>query len=454
MTDVDALTLRIGRDPVLRLVISGVAVLDGMPDPGRLRERVERTSLLLPRLRQRVVAAPLSLAPPRFLVAADFDVDDHLAFERAPGAGTFTDALRRAEEIALEPFPPGRPLWRLTALDGLDDGRAVVLIKIHHALTDGIGAIQLLLVLLDLEPDPVLGPLPDAPVGEHTSASAQLVEALAHQGRALAGVGRRLGRLPQLVARDPLGAASRFAGKVVATARLLNPTFRARSPLMRSRSTGRHFAAITVPVVELKAAARLVDGRLNDAFVAGIAGGLGRYHRRHDCNIGSLRMTMPINTREGDAGTVAGNQYAPARMLVPVAIEDPLERMRAVRLLVIGSRGDAATGVVDGIAGVLNRLPARLGPELYGRILKGVDFLASNVPGVTESVYLAGREVVEFFAFGPVGGSALNVTLLSYGSACHLGAAIDRAAVPDPEVLVACLVEGLDEVRALAASTA
>jgi diacylglycerol O-acyltransferase len=71
------------------------------------------------------------------------------------------------------------------------------------------------------------------------------------------------------------------------------------------------------------------------------------------------------------------------------------------------------------------------------------------VPGVPVPVYLGGAAVTEQYAFGPTIGSAVNVTLLSYVDTCAFGVDVDTAAIPDPEVFHACLVEGFDEVLAL-----
>ena len=96
--------------------------------------------------------------------------------------------------------------------------------------------------------------------------------------------------------------------------------------------------------------------------------------------------------------------------------------------------------------GVLNLLPS----GVIGSMLKHVDFLASDVPGVPVTIYLAGARVEGSYAFGPTTGAALNVTLVSYGDTCCIGCTIDTDAVPDPDLLVQCLREGFDEVLHLA----
>jgi diacylglycerol O-acyltransferase len=237
---------------------------------------------------------------------------------------------------------------------------------------------------------------------------------------------------------------------VASLGRLLAPAFDPLSPIMRERSLSVHFDTVTAPLPELKAAAKLADGRLNDAFVAAVTGGLRRYHERHHAPVSALRMSMPINIRGGDTEGLAGNQFVPARFTVPVGIADPVERMRALRDLVTAQRGEPALAATEAVAGVLNRLPTAVTTQLFGSMLKGIDFITSNVPGAPIPVYLAGAKLEANFAFGPLAGAAVSTVLLSYQDELHVGVNVDPAAVPDPDVLLACLREGFDEIVKLA----
>jgi hypothetical protein len=199
----------------------------------------------------------------------------------------------------------------------------------------------------------------------------------------------------------------------------------------------------------MRAASKLVAGKLNDAFVAGVAGGLRRYHEHHGVEVDLLRMTMPINVRTASTARRAGNQFVPARFEVPVAIADPIKRMNAVRELVGRQRAEPALAMTDGLANLLNRLPTTATTGIFGAMLKGVDFITSNVPGAPVPVYLGGGRVESHFAFGPMTGAAANVTLLSYADDLNIGITTDPAAVPDPEVFVDCLRDGFEEITKL-----
>ncbi len=201
------------------------------------------------------------------------------------------------------------------------------------------------------------------------------------------------------------------------------------------------FQTLTLSLPELKGAAKAAGGTLNDAFVAGVASGLHRYHQRHGAPVEALRMTMPINVRTDDTADLAGNQFVPARFTVPVAVEDPVEHVRAIHDLVDQQRAEPALGLLEPMSIVLNRLPTTAVTALFGSMIKGMDFTTSNVPGAPIPVYVAGARLERMFPFGPLVGVAVNVTLLSNLDDVNIGINSDLAAIPDPEVLLECLEE-------------
>ncbi|MDQ1374420.1 MAG: diacylglycerol O-acyltransferase / wax synthase [Actinomycetota bacterium] len=448
MSDSDALMWTIEKDPLLRSTITAVALLDGSPDLARVRDKVERGLRLIPRLRQRAAAPPLRVAPPQWVVDPHFDLDYHLRSVRCPGDGTLRDLLDYAAPLAMQGFDRARPLWEFTVVDGMADGKAALIQKVHHSVTDGVGGIELALMLLDMERDPSgdSGPMDPLSEAERPSPLELLRSGMDHVRRRQLGIAQRtLAGVPR-VALGGVGAARGAMDTVRSLGRLLTPVTTPLSPIMGGRSLSVHFDVLTAPIAETKAAARKADGKLNDAFVAAVAGGLARYHERHDAPVDALRMTMPISVRvEGQ--NLGGNQFVPARFPVPLNIADPVERMRVVRGLVTEQRNEPALAFTDAIAGVLNRLPTGVVTQLFGSMLKGIDFVTSNVPGAPFPVFLAGAKVEGNFAFAPLSGAGANITLLSYLDEVQVGVNTDPAAVPDPDVFLACLEEGFDEVR-------
>jgi WS/DGAT/MGAT family acyltransferase len=395
----------------------------------------------------------MSIAPPRWEFDPNFDLDYHLRWMKAPGDGTLRDLLDVAQPIAMQGFDRARPLWEFTVIDGLADGRAGLIIKVHHAITDGVGAVKIAMHLFDLERDAPLdrGPMPDEPEIHVMNQLERIRDAADHERRRQLGIVRRsaasLSSSALAVATDAPGAARRLSATLASVGRMLAPATTPLSPIMTGRSLSVHFDTITVPLAELKTAAKKAEGKLNDAFVAGIMGGLRRYHQKHGVDVDALRMTMPINIRNDETSDLAGNQFAPARFAVPLNVDDPIERMRATRDLVAQQRGEPALALAAPLAGILYRLPTSVTTGVFGSLLRGIDFVTSNVPGVPIPVFFGGARMEAQFAFGPMSGAATNITLLSYLDEVQIAINCDPAAIPDPDVFLTCMREGIDEIR-------
>lgn len=450
VNEVDAFTVQLERDPLLRSTIVAVALFDRAPAWPKLVRRVERATCIAPTFRMKLVPTPLRLAPPRWVVDPDFDLAWHLRRGRVPAGGGFDAVLEHARVAGMSAFDHDRPLWEFTLLEGLPKGRAALVMKVHHSLTDGIGGVALAMHVVDLAR--IAETLPDAPAPPLASDHGPLeplIEALGHDVRQLAEVGGDLARkAPGLVVgalRSPVRTVTGAARVVGSIAHFVQPVLRTSSPVMRERRLRWHYDILDVPFDDLRSAARVVDGTLNDAFVAGIAGGFRLYHERHGAGVDELHITMPISTR-GSAGGVAGNRVTLVRFGVPVGIASPAERVARIGELCRAARREPALGQANLIAGALNLLPG----AVTGAMLKHIDLLASNVPGFSDEVFVAGARLEAFYPFGPTLGSSANVTLMSYAGTCNIGVNTDAGAVPDPSLLTACLREGFDEVLALA----
>jgi diacylglycerol O-acyltransferase / wax synthase len=450
MRGTDAFSWYLEQDPGLRSTIVAVAWLDAAPDQAVLEARLERATRLAPRFRQRPVEPPFRLANPRW-TETPFDLSLHLRRVAAPSPHTPATVVELARMDAMTGFDRSRPLWQFTLVEHLVGDRAALVMKVHHSLTDGIGGMQLAFLLFDLtgrlDPgEPVPAPGTD---GQPPGAVDLAREALVHDcHRAAATVRRGLtAMVPSAVrvVRHPLASVIGATRMAEAVSRFVQPVFGTLSPLMTERSLDRHLDMVAVQLDDLKRAARSVGGTVNDAFVASLTGGLRRYHQLHREEVDELRITLPISTRkEGDPP--GGNRITLERFSVPVGLADPGRRIRLTGERCRAARNDRALPLSDAIAGTLNLLPS----GVVASMLKHIDFLASDVPGVGKSIYLAGAPVSGYYVFGPTTGSAVNVTLLSYGATCCIGFTVDTAAVPDPDSLMECFRQGFEEVLELA----
>ncbi|MGA2210081.1 MAG: wax ester/triacylglycerol synthase domain-containing protein [Acidimicrobiales bacterium] len=463
MSATDSILWRIERDPVLRSTVTAISLLDRAPDWEELRSRMLQASLRIPRMRQVVAEPPLGVGSPSWVMAEAFDLDYHLRRVRLSPPATFASVLEYAAQQAMSEFDRARPLWEFTVVEGVGDGAALIQ-KFHHAVTDGVGGMKLALEILDTEarprrkvvPVPSLAGAPSLvalrPLAADTSglsaigrAAEASIKTLARAGRRAAGLEVGLAGAAVQAGKDPVASARSLADSVRWGARLVAPVSEPLSPIMRSRGIIFSFAAFDVDFDRLRAAGKRAHGSLNDAFIASVGAGLRRYHEAHGARVTSLRMTLPISIRsEHDAA--GGNRFVPVRFEVPLEPSDPGVTIPAISRLVREWRDGPALGLTDALASVLNGLPTPAVTQVFGSMLRNVDFVATNVPGLPVPTYLAGAELLRQYAFAPPSGSALNVALLSHVGHCCIGVNIDRAAITDPDLLVSCLQEGFDEI--------
>ena len=160
MSDAEGLMWRLEKDPYLTSTFATVSILDRPPDFDRLRARMERAVGAVPRLRWRVQPAPVNLSAPTWVDDPDFDIDLHVRRIAVPKPGSVRQLLDLATLITLDPFERTRPLWQFTVIEGLRGGKAALVQKMHHTITDGEGGVQMSLQYLDFardapDPEPV-----------------------------------------------------------------------------------------------------------------------------------------------------------------------------------------------------------------------------------------------------------------------------------------------------------
>lgn len=444
MSDIDALIWAIEHDPRLRSTITAVAVFDGPLDRRALRHRIERATRVIPRLRHHVVTDPLGLAPPRWEHDDDFCLAYHLRVASLGGDGTRRELYDLTEELSAQPFDRARPPWEITHVEGLADGQSALIIKSHHAISDGIGGVELSLEIFDLGPEaePEREELP--PVPQTAPATDPLQSALHHEVRSSLAVAR--GALAALLeaGADPLAAAHRVGELLGSANRQLRPPGAPMSTTMRSRSVDLAFDAFSVPLEDLRRAGRRVEGTINDAFVAAVVLGTSAYHRRHGDALPFLRLAIPVNRRDDPAAL--GNHWTPGRLELELGPDDPDIVLARVRDHMRRLRAEPVHDLLDPLAGVLRRLPNRISSSVASSLSTAIDVAASNVPGSPVPLFLQGRSVTELTPFGPLSGAATNVTLLSHGDQARIGVNRDPAAVPDGEAFTTDLHEAFERV--------
>lgn len=452
----DSVMWGVEANPLLRSVIVVMLVLDKAPDMDVAHERVELMSLSVPKLRQRAVGNPLSTVAPRWETDPNFDLGYHLREYQVVDDGTMRPALEIAERMSEQDFDRYRPAWEVAIVNGLHDGKSAAIVKIHHAITDGVGGMAMAAFLFDLgrEPRTDLGPKPGAPAENALDPKGRLVAGMAYEGKSVISTVQALATGSFELAKRAAGSPKEFATDAVefakSTGRMLAPASEPMSPIMNERSLSSTFDYLERPLDSIKQAGKRNGGTLNDAYMAAVAGGLMRYHMRHDAAVPALRVNMPVNLRKpGDYSTGGGNAWVPARFAVPMTTDDPVARIKEFHPLLLQARTEKALVLTTPAMRVLTDLPTPIATSISSDMMLGTDFAATNVPGPPVKVFIGGALVEDVLVFAPKGGAAINLAFFTYDKRGIVGINMDDKAIPDPEVMMECMNESFDEIAAL-----
>jgi WS/DGAT/MGAT family acyltransferase len=441
MSDAEGLMWRLEKDPHLSSTFAAVTILDRPPDFERLLARMDRAVRVVERLGQRVQPAPVNLTAPMWVDDTNFDLRYHVRHLALPKPGTTRQLLDLTSLITADPFDRTRPLWQFVLVDGLRGGKSALIEKLHHTIADGETSVKMSLQFLDFHrdaPDPP--PLDPVQLADTDPAPSEATPDLLHD--LLAGSLRMpLGLLRQIkdLLSDPTGipgAGSAAADTVRGVLNQLNDTEKARSPLWTERSLRRRMEVLRAPFDDTRAAAKRLGGTLNTAFLTAAAEAAGRYHEKMGSPVEELRASMAISTRAEGSGS---NAFSLARMLVPTSDMPIGERFNWIQVAAGAARESSATASLETLAAVAATLPTSLITRLARQQSQTVDFATSNVRGSPVPLYIAGSQVLENYAVGPLAGVAYNLTLLSYNHSLDMGVNIDTAAVTEPELLRDCL---------------
>jgi diacylglycerol O-acyltransferase len=451
MSDLEALLWNVDKDPYLSSNFGSISILEVSPDLAKFRRRMLQAVAHIPRLHQRVVPALGRMAPPEWQDAPDFDIDRHLRHLALPKPGSMRQLLDLATLFVQDPLDRTRPLWEFVIVDGLTGGRAALVQKMHHTITDGEGGIRLSEQFIDA--------VPDAPDVDEITITASTVtpgslitttsETFHHGLRRTLGIAQRSVEIAAGNTRHPSRIAEMGIDAVETTrsvVRQLTVTDHHHSPLWLAPSLGRRLEILDVDFDDARSAAKRLGGSLNDLFVTAAAAAAGAYHHDFDADIDELRMAMPVSTRQDRSA--GGNQFVPTRVLVPTAELDPVTRFQLVHDALQRTKQERAIGLVAGLAGVANLLPTSVVVRIARQQAETVDFTTSNVRAAPFDLYIAGARMISTYPIGPLAGTAFNITMMSYRGGLNLGLHVDTGMVAEPERLLGHLVEAFDELIA------
>jgi diacylglycerol O-acyltransferase / wax synthase len=434
-----------GETPGWHMHVSALMILDPTDAPGFSFEALQRgygrRLGAAPALRARVVGVPLGLDRPVLVDDPDFDLEAHFHRTAVPAPGTRRELADVVASLISRKLNRSRPLWEACWIDGLEDGRVALVVKIHHALIDGVSGMNLAGLIMDLEPAP--GPDADPAVS---------VLREARPSSAWLGL-ESLGALAALPWRS-----ARFANQLGRqTATFSRYMFRPESPpgmfaaprtrLNRNIGAERRLAVSTLPMPDILAVKSAFGVSVNDVVLTLCGGALREYlGARGELPNASLVAQVPVSVRTEQTMSEVGTQVVNMFTTLATDVADAAERLEVIHSVTARAKdyqhaifADRTVALPDlmppFMLGVVARAFTCLGlerriPPLYNAIV-------SDVRGSPVDLYVCGARVEAIYPLGPLLlGSALNVTALSHVDEMNIGFVATPEAVPDPWELV------------------
>ena len=442
MSAIDTAWLRMDR-PHNLMIICGVLLFDGHLQFARLRKLVKSRFLVFPRFLQRAVEQP---GGAQWTTDEAFDLDRHVVRAKLPGNAGREELEALVSQLIATPLDPAHPMWQFHVVERCDGGSALVA-RIHHSYADGIALVRVMLSMTDASPD---GPpaMPFTASGRRSTPDEAASETLGLPVdallRTLKGAGATLAQKGMSLLNDP-ATALKLAGQgsalAIEIAKLAlmgqdSPTRFKGRPAVEKRVAW----ADPLPLDEVKAVGKALAASVNDVLLSCVAGALRAYlDRKGDAVDGiTLRALVPVNLRPLEQAHRLGNHFGLVFLDLPIGIENPIERLYAVRENMRMLKGSYQPLLAMGLLAAMGSAPRTLQEALLVILARNATAVMTNVPGPQQPLYMAGRRIRGLMFWVPQSGDiGMGVSILSYDGAVQFGLVTDRTLCPDPEAVIA-----------------
>lgn len=413
-------------------------------DHERLVRLIEQRIAHVPRYRQRVRDIPFGLGRPVWVDDELFDLTYHVRRSALPRPGSMQQLEELVARLMSRPLDRDRPLWEMYLVEGLADGQFAIITKTHQAMVDGLGALDLVQVLLDTEPSNATITVarwhPSSEPSPIELMTTTITETLTRPAVAFDAVRSTTNDMTSVV-RSVVGVVGGIFETLVNVARSTG-----ENPLNVPVGSQRRFAAADFSLDEVKEVRNAFGATVNDVLLAVAAGGLrdwllsrGVAVDAHHC----LRVLVPIST---DDDTVSAFLVE-----LPTGEADPIVRLQQITYQMRQIKdvdellgADALIEVAGFGPATLHALGARLGLKLSHRVF---NLVVTNVPGPQHELFIGGARMTASYPSLPLTThQALTIALTSYHGRVFVGLTVDRDAIADIDVLRNCLSEALVEL--------
>jgi WS/DGAT/MGAT family acyltransferase len=425
-----------------------------IPTDEEIRALVESRLYQVPRFRQKIKEVPLHLGRPVWVDDEHFNLAYHLRRTALPAPGGDAELRKLKSRIQSQKMDRTKPLWEWWIVEGLEHGRWAIMHKTHHCIVDGVGNIDLLSLVFDTSPD-APPPEPARPwyPQREPSDSELVTEALKVGLTSPYEAGRRVlnaVRAPRRNwdrATELMRGAASMTNLVKSTAPTLN------APLTPHRT----WTWTRTSMTDVKAVRRVLGGTVNDIVLANVTRGYRDLlvSRGVDVTGRVVRVMVPVSVRTGDSPEATSNAVSAVFADLPVGLDDPVERLNAVRAQMDGlkeSKQAVAGEALTRLSGFAPPMLVAQAARLFRHVpINSINAVVTNVPGPRVPLYYLGRKMIDALPCLMLG-TTMTTSIAIYSYLDHLTYAIiaDLDATPDIEVLADGIAAGMVELAAAA----
>lgn len=452
MSKVDTAWLRMDSPSNLMMIV-GVWVLKPGIRLADLRQRIEDRLLKYPRFMQCAIE---DAAGATWVDDPAFDLDHHLVIEKLPRkpAGREQEALQdRLAELTMQPLDRQHPLWQFHLVKDYKGGSALM-VRIHHCIADGIALISVTQSLVDSGLPPPEHPHHDHHGGlegaEDWIADSLLKPFTNMTVKALGAAGEGAVRSMGMLMEPQKGMERGMHGTVDlaklafhAVADLAALALMADDSATRLKGTPGRAKRVAwcapLPLADVKAVGKALNCSINDVLLSCVAGAIGEYLRAHGDAIDGkeIRAMVPVNLRSLDKAYQLGNQFGLAPLVLPIGLDNPIERVYEVRRRMQGLKGSMQPLLAFGLLAVAGALVKPMQDAMLGLFSRKTTAVMTNVPGPREKLKFCGSTIEENLVWVPQSGTVgLGVSILSYGGGVQFGVVSDATLCPDPQAII------------------
>ncbi len=451
MSPVDTAWLRMDSPGNLMMIV-GVIVFDGPCDEPRLRKVLQAHLLPYFRFRARVVQDATGAW---WEEDEDFDLDRHLVRVGLPGRGGVRELQRLAAQLAGQTLDPQRPLWQFHLVEKTD--RHALIVRIHHCIGDGVGLMGVVMGMTSADPEKDAGsPAARRQRDEHraglleqwlepfTEVAVKAIDATgALAGRVLAASGSFIGDPNAATEAATVAAneAARIAAQVARDAAALTLMDDDTATSLKGRPGGTKVVAWNepLPLTDVKAVGRALGCSVNDVLLSCAAGAIRGYlvERGERVDGAELRAMVPVNLRPSGPPRSLGNKFGLVPLLLPIGIENPLERVLEVRRRMNALKDGYTAPVALALLAAAGLAPRRLQKQVLDLLASKATAVMTNVPGPQHALYLAGSHLRRMMFWVPQAGNiGVGISILSYDGGVQFGLVTDKKLCAQPQAII------------------